>query len=183
MPETTSPHGADERHPHGTGVEPVVDYHDQTVNVRAILLIGGAIVAVAALAFVALALLLSSLTTANISRLDADVVTLPDATVEPSDAPPLQADEQADLRSYQAQEQQVLNSYGWVDEANGVVRVPIREAMRMLVDRGIEARGAEGAGAAREVEAPDWNSGQPLDEPAQQLPAEQGQPEEGQGDE
>ena len=48
---------------------------------------------------------------------------------------PLQ--EMKDLRS--SWEQQ-LNSYSWVDEQNGVVRIPIEDAKRLLLQRGLPAR-------------------------------------------
>jgi hypothetical protein len=35
------------------------------------------------------------------------------------------------------QEEQTLNSYGWVDEKTGVVRVPIERAMQLLAQRGL----------------------------------------------
>ncbi len=33
-----------------------------------------------------------------------------------------------------------LNSYGWVDEQSGVVRIPIEDAKRLLLQRGLPAR-------------------------------------------
>lgn len=35
-----------------------------------------------------------------------------------------------------------LNFYGWVDKQSGVVRIPIDQAKRMLLDRGLPTRGA-----------------------------------------
>jgi mono/diheme cytochrome c family protein len=34
-----------------------------------------------------------------------------------------------------------LNSYGWVDEASGVVRIPINQAMALVAERGLPAGG------------------------------------------
>jgi hypothetical protein len=34
----------------------------------------------------------------------------------------------------------ILNSYGWVDKNAGVVRIPIEEAMRLVVERGLPVR-------------------------------------------
>ncbi len=39
------------------------------------------------------------------------------------------------LLSTQDEENKVLDSYGWVDEKNGVVRIPIEEAMKLVVER------------------------------------------------
>jgi hypothetical protein len=40
-----------------------------------------------------------------------------------------------DLQVVQREADQELKSYGWVDEDKGVVRIPIDEAMRLLVER------------------------------------------------
>ena len=39
-----------------------------------------------------------------------------------------------------AAEQQVLTTYGWVDRNAGVVRIPIDEAMKLAIQRGLPAR-------------------------------------------
>ena len=46
---------------------------------------------------------------------------------------------QQDIR---ANEERELNGYGWVDQAHGVVRIPIDRAMDMIVQRGLPARPA-----------------------------------------
>jgi len=38
-----------------------------------------------------------------------------------------------ELELVDAEQLQLLNSYGWVDQSNGVVRIPIDEAMRLVV--------------------------------------------------
>lgn len=37
-----------------------------------------------------------------------------------------------ELRSLNAQQLETLNSYGWVDQTNGVARVPIAKAMELV---------------------------------------------------
>jgi hypothetical protein len=54
--------------------------------------------------------------------------------------PRLQTNPRQDLLDLRAQEDAILNSYGWVDKNNGVVRVPIEQAIRMTVQRGLPAR-------------------------------------------
>jgi hypothetical protein len=51
-------------------------------------------------------------------------------------APLLQPSPPVDLATFRAQEDRILNGYGWVDKEKKVVRVPIDEAMRMLAERG-----------------------------------------------
>ena len=58
--------------------------------------------------------------------------------------PRLQTDPRADLRELRAHESSVLSTYGWVDKAAGVVRIPVDEAMRITAQRGLPARAAPG---------------------------------------
>ena len=39
-----------------------------------------------------------------------------------------------------AAEDQILNSYGWVDRSKGIVRIPIDRAIDLLAKRGLPAR-------------------------------------------
>jgi hypothetical protein len=55
--------------------------------------------------------------------------------------PRLQINPREDLRELRSAEETVLTSYGWVDQNNGVVRIPIDEAMKLTVQRGLAARG------------------------------------------
>jgi len=45
-----------------------------------------------------------------------------------------------DLKSLRAQEDQTLTTYGWVDRANGVVRVPVDVAMKLVEKEGLRSR-------------------------------------------
>jgi hypothetical protein len=54
--------------------------------------------------------------------------------------PRLQTHPREDLRDLRAHEDEVLTSYGWVDKNTGVVRIPIEEAMKIVVERGLPAR-------------------------------------------
>src|ERR1700722_18475301 len=63
-------------------------------------------------------------------------VAAPFAGPRPLPPPPrIQADPAVDLRNYRESEQNLLNTYGWVDRQNGVVRMPIDRAMEMLLQR------------------------------------------------
>jgi hypothetical protein len=54
--------------------------------------------------------------------------------------PRLQTDPRDDLKHLRDAEDRVLESYGWVDRDAGVVRIPIDQAMRLVVERGLPAR-------------------------------------------
>ena len=58
--------------------------------------------------------------------------------------PRLQTNPKQDLIDLRAGEDAILNTYGWVDKAGGVVRVPIDEAMKLTVQRGLPSRQGDG---------------------------------------
>jgi hypothetical protein len=57
--------------------------------------------------------------------------------------PRLQTNPREDLLNLRTAEDAVLNTYGWVDKAGGVVRIPSGEAMKLTVERGLPARQTE----------------------------------------
>ncbi|HEV8383232.1 MAG TPA: hypothetical protein VGQ11_00060 [Candidatus Acidoferrales bacterium] len=63
--------------------------------------------------------------------------------------PRLQTAPQQDLSSYRAGQQENLKSFGWVDQKNGVVRIPIDRAMDLLLQQGLPVRGSSQARAPR----------------------------------
>jgi hypothetical protein len=54
--------------------------------------------------------------------------------------PQLQQQPVLDLKTFRAEEDQVLNSYAWVDRPKGVVRIPIAQAIDLIVQRGLPSR-------------------------------------------
>ncbi len=56
--------------------------------------------------------------------------------------PRLETDELTQLTGVRLNEAKILNSYGWVDEKAGTVRIPIERAMELEVQR-LSVRGAE----------------------------------------
>jgi hypothetical protein len=70
--------------------------------------------------------------------------------VEAMAAPPphLQARPVQDFKAFREREKGVLGSYGWVDKDKGVVRIPVEEAMRLLVERGLPSPAPPSGAAA-----------------------------------
>jgi len=69
--------------------------------------------------------------------------------VSPLDAkkfpePRLETAETNELRSVREQEENILNSYGWVDQKAGVARIPIDRAMQLIVQQGLPTRPQNG---------------------------------------
>lgn len=55
--------------------------------------------------------------------------------------PPLLQEHVGDeLQNYEKQENHILTSYGWVDRKAGTVRIPIRQAMMLLLQKGLPVR-------------------------------------------
>jgi len=57
--------------------------------------------------------------------------------------PRLQTTPREDLREMRAEEDAVLNGYQWVNRNAGIVRIPIAEAMRLTLERGLPSRQKE----------------------------------------
>lgn len=57
--------------------------------------------------------------------------------------PRLQPDEKRTLDQQRAAEKELLGTYGWVDEAHGVARIPVERAMDLVLERGLPAREAK----------------------------------------
>jgi hypothetical protein len=58
--------------------------------------------------------------------------------------PRLQTNPRQDLRDLRDREEQILGSYGWVDKNAGTVRIPIDEAIKLTLQRGLPARQENG---------------------------------------
>jgi hypothetical protein len=41
-----------------------------------------------------------------------------------------------DIRRFREQEDQMLNSYGWIDQQNGIIRIPIEQAKKLIEQKG-----------------------------------------------
>jgi hypothetical protein len=57
-----------------------------------------------------------------------------------STGPQLLTSEPTVLRKHRSEEEEALSTYGWVDEKTGVARIPIAEAKKLILQRGLPAR-------------------------------------------
>jgi hypothetical protein len=62
-------------------------------------------------------------------------------------APMLETDERSQFRDFLMNEEDRLNSYGWVDQKAGVAHIPIQNAMDLIVQRGLPVYPQAGAAA------------------------------------
>lgn len=62
-------------------------------------------------------------------------------------APRLQPAPHMELKDYCAAQQNNVNSYAWVDQKQGTVRIPIDRAIDLIMQQGLPARASSGAPA------------------------------------
>jgi len=55
----------------------------------------------------------------------------------PTNAPRLQLSAPADLAAFRSREDAELNSYGWINKTQGIVRIPIQESMNLIVEKNL----------------------------------------------
>lgn len=60
--------------------------------------------------------------------------------------PRLETDERDEINNFRMEEEQYLNSYGWIDQKAGSVHIPIERAMQLVAQRGLPV--APSAGSA-----------------------------------
>lgn len=54
--------------------------------------------------------------------------------------PRLQLSAPLDLETFRSQQEAELNSYGWINRSSGIVRIPIEQAMNLLLQQGLPVR-------------------------------------------
>jgi hypothetical protein len=57
-------------------------------------------------------------------------------------SPRFQENPQQELQDLRAKQKALLDGYGWVNKDAGVARIPIEDAMKIVVERGVPAREA-----------------------------------------
>jgi hypothetical protein len=65
--------------------------------------------------------------------------------------PRLEKNERVEINDFRLQEEQRLNSYGWVDQKAGIVHLPIDRAIELLAQRGLPTTPKAGAVPPSEV--------------------------------
>ena len=112
-------------------------FETRDVNVRGILWLAASVSGTVALALVVLSLLLTQLQ-GEARRADPELSPLA-TSPRPPPPPRLQNTPIRDFAEYQRDQQAQLDSYGWVDAKQGIVRIPIEKAMDLALERGLPA--------------------------------------------
>jgi hypothetical protein len=119
-----------------------VNHETSDVNIRAILGFGVVLIVAAVMIHFVIWLLFGYFNGRETLRAPAEY---PLAVSQGARLPPeprLQTNPREDLRELRAKEDELLGSYGWVDQRAGIARIPIGEAMKLTVQRGLPARPA-----------------------------------------
>src|SRR5206468_5449842 len=115
---------------------PDVHHEESDVNVRAIFVFGIGLVAMAAVVHLLIWLLFGYFAARETAQSPAQFPLAVGLDAVPPE-PRLQSNPREDLRQLRAREDELLNSYGWIDRNAGVVRIPIEQAMKMTLQRGL----------------------------------------------
>ncbi len=148
-------------HPHSDVDNPETHHEESDVNIRQIFGFGAGLLAIALVVHVAVWVLYIFF--AGQENRAQPVREYPMAIEQQNRLPAeprLQTSPREDMRELRAEEDAILNSYGWVDRNNNVVRIPIDEAMKLTLQRGLPSRPAAAARPAPAA-APDANSAHP----------------------
>jgi hypothetical protein len=125
---------------HAHPENPEVHHESTDVNIRGIFVFAAGLVLAAAIIHFLVWLLLSLFTAREAERVAPQ---FPLAIGQENRLPPeprLQTNPRQDLRDLRAGEDAILGTYGWVDKNQGVVRIPINEAMKLTLQHGLPSR-------------------------------------------
>jgi hypothetical protein len=122
------------------GDNPDVHHETSDVNVRGIFLFGAGLFVVAVIVHLLVWMLFGYFSSREEVRAAREYPLTAGRENQLPPEPRLQTNPRGDLLDLNAHEEQVLTTYGWVDKNAGIVRIPIEEAMKIVVQRGLPAR-------------------------------------------
>jgi hypothetical protein len=125
------------------GAASAVKHEESDVNVRAIFGFGAGLLAVA-IAIHVLVWLLFLVLSARARTVETPVYPLATTGDRVPPEPRLQIAPRQDLLDLRAREALILGTYGWIDRNAGIVRIPIDEAVRLTLERGLPVRPQKG---------------------------------------
>jgi len=137
MAELHQPHASRPAH---AAEHTEVHHEESDVNIRGVLMFGGALIVVAIIIHLVVGALFKYF---DIREARQAAPEYPLAAAEENRLPPeprLQTNPRQDLADLRAREDQALAGYSWVDRNAGIVRIPIDEAIKKTLERGLPAR-------------------------------------------
>lgn len=143
-PHTKTPHD-----PH-----PEAEAFDREINVKAIAKMTIGLVVVALVVHLLMWWLIKGFNRLDDTRAPAAEPMAESNVQPPPPEPRLQTSPEEDLRMMRAQEDSLLGQPGWVDQAQGTVRIPIEAAMEVIAGRGLGAEVVGGTPGAAQQQVP-----------------------------
>lgn len=120
---------------HGTTVKPVIGHEERDTNIRAVLWFAASLIATIVVVLLLMKWVFYTFPGPQVEL--APPLSVSPAAGQLPPEPRLQVHAPEDLKKMRREENAVLDSYGWVDRQNGIVRIPIDRAMDLLVQRGL----------------------------------------------
>jgi hypothetical protein len=137
---THSAHAPQSSSPADPHLNPDLNRETSDVNVASVLGFGAGLIVAAALIHFLVWVLFMYFSTREAQRVAPQYPLAAGQSERLPPEPRLQTNPREELRDLQALEDAVLGSYGLVDKDRGVVRIPINEAMKLIVQRGLPTR-------------------------------------------
>jgi hypothetical protein len=116
-----------------------VAHEDTDVNIRGLLIFGLGIVVITAVVLVSMWGLFRVFEN-QAAQNDPVMSPLAVPAGQPPPEPRLLTDEPLNLQTVKSGEREVLEGYGWVDQQQGIARIPIEEAKKRLLEQGLPVR-------------------------------------------
>ena len=118
---------------------PEIQYEKTDADLKAVTKVGLGIFVLASVVSLALWPLMRAMENRQ-AKDDAPAAALAPDPARKAPEPRLQGEPFADWLALTARQEAWLTSYGWVDEGAGVARIPIDQAMKMVLERGLPSR-------------------------------------------
>jgi hypothetical protein len=142
QPSPKATAGKPEAHHHYTTEElhnPEVGHEHSDINVRTVLaLAAGLALVIALVALVVWGVFRVLVHQAAANDPQVSPLAIPAGQLPPE--PRLQTNEPAGLKWFRSTETATLDGWGWVDQKSGIVRMPIEDAKKLLLQRGLPTR-------------------------------------------
>ena len=144
---STDPHSQGHDHEEDGLHKPDVAHEDSDIDVGTVLRFGGGLfVTVVVCAVIVWGVF--RLFEREASARDPQISPVARPTGQLPPGPRLETNEHTALTKFRAEDQKALDGYGWVNQPGGVTHIPIAEAKKLLVQRGLPTR----SGAADPLE-------------------------------
>ncbi len=127
---------------------PEVGHETRDINARIVVAFGASLAVAAILIHLIVWLLFDAFGGLNARGFPREYPLVQTSEIRLPPAPRLQDKPREDLKALRRHEDDLLNSYTWINQATGAVRIPIAEAMKRVVEQGfpVENQGQQETG-------------------------------------